>query len=188
MKICVTGGIGSGKSRVVEILQRHGEFVVQADRVNAEMLTDPTYVKKLVELFPSAVQCGVVDRAIIKQEIAVSEQKRLALNELSHDEIYARMQEKASQVERAFFEVPMLDDAHANVFDKIWFVSARDEVRVRRIVARDGVSETVAKRFIEVQRPYDVIKHKASAIIHNDGESDLEAEVLKLLRGLKVQG
>ena len=187
MKICVTGGLGSGKSRVLAILRAQGDFVLSADEVNAEMLRDPEYLKKLQVLFPSCVNEGGADRAAIRKEIERSQHKRLALNALSHNEIFARIQEKASQVERVFFEIPLLTAERAADFDKVWYVSASEPVRVRRIMERDGVAEQSARFFVEVQREYQGIKQAATSIIHNEGDEDLEAEVLRLLAEVKLQ-
>ena len=182
MKICVTGGIGSGKSELVEILRRHGQVVVSADAVNAEMLADPAYQKKLAKIFPGCVVNGVVDRRTIRDIIVVDEEKRIMLNALSHDEIFLRMQEKTAKEPLVFFEVPMLDKSREDDFDRVWFVTADDEVRVDRIMTRDGCNREAAIRIIEVQRQFEDIIPRADAIIHNDGDlCALESEVTKLL-------
>ena len=49
MKICITGGIGSGKSTVARILRSQGEFVLSADEINAE---NSVYVSKIFEVIP----------------------------------------------------------------------------------------------------------------------------------------
>ena len=180
--------IGSGKSFVLDVLKKEGEFTVSADAVNAEMLADKDYQKKLKELFPDAVRCGKVNRQKIKAAIVADEGKRQALNALSHDEIFARMQQKASKVTRAFFEVPMLDEDRIAMFDEVWYVECNREERLRRIVERDGVDEQVALHFINVQSPYEGIKKRANAIIHNDGSTDVTAEVRKQLIRVRQNG
>ena len=187
MKICITGGIGSGKSTVARILRSQGEFVLSADEINAELLTQPEYQQKLKKLFPSAVRCGRVNRRAIRNEISTDAQKRQALNDLSHGEIFARIQAKTAQVSLAFVEVPLLNVQHKDQFDLVWYVDCNDTERVRRIAQRDGTTEDEARAIMAAQADYACIKEYAAAIIHTDKVSDLEAEIKGLLKEVKAK-
>ena len=187
MKICITGGIGSGKSEVAKALKSLGEVVISADEINAQLLTEPEYQKRLEALFPGSVKGGVVNKPRIKFEILDDPQKRTALNNMAHEEIYARMQAKASQVELCFCEVPLLDKAKIDFFDRIWFVTANKDTRLKRIIARDNVKPFIAEEMIKIQSFYDCIIPLSHAIIHNDGDLDaLYAEVKRLLKEVRA--
>lgn len=183
MKICITGGIGSGKSRVGEVLSSLGYFVLSADEVNGKMLECKRYQKKVGKIFPEAFGEGGLDKATVRRIILDDEPRRLALNELAHGEIMSRMFSLAEGKDVAFFEVPLLDKSYAKEFDRIWYVTAPRSIRAERIVKRDGVSIEEAEKMISLQEGNGGIIELATDIIHNGGE-DLSVEVARLLEDL----
>ena len=62
MKVAITGGIGSGKSTVSDMLRKMGKTVYDADKINAELLTDESYLEKLRANFPEAFTNGEFDK------------------------------------------------------------------------------------------------------------------------------
>lgn len=62
MKVAITGGIGSGKSTVSDMLRKMGKTVYDADKINAELLTDESYLEKLRANFPEAFTGGELDK------------------------------------------------------------------------------------------------------------------------------
>ena len=61
-KVAITGGIGSGKSTVSEIIKKSGYPVFSCDEIYGELLSDTAYIETLRTRFPSAVRNGKIDK------------------------------------------------------------------------------------------------------------------------------
>ena len=180
MKIAIAGGIGSGKSAVTRILRGLGAKVVVADEVNAELMQDPQYVALIANSFPTVVNNNSINKKELAQIVYHDETKRKELMALSHPKIFDRMFSMYKGSDVVFYEIPLLTKTDV-AFDAIWYVDAKHETRVSRIVLRDGVSEGYAKNVISLQREEESVKSIATEIISNDGdESILEGQVKAL--------
>lgn len=149
MRIAVTGGIGSGKSTVISFFGARGFKTASADEINAELLADKNYIGKLQKLFPSAVKDGLVDKAKLKETIFLDNKSLQKINKLAHTEIAKKINKIKGNL---VIEVPLLVESKMwEMFDKIIAVTAPIEVRVKRIISRDGISEELAKKIIAAQ-------------------------------------
>ncbi len=178
MRIAIGGGIGSGKSKVSAILRSLGAKVVVADEVNAELLSDPEYVSLIENTFPTVVHNKVINKKELADIIYRDEAKRRLLMDLAHPKIYDRMLSKYPGEALVFYEIPLLSEG-ARSFDRIWFVVADVESRVRRIVLRDSVTEERARRVIELQQGEERMREIASDLIDNSGDLDALCEKVK---------
>lgn len=185
MIVALCGGIGSGKSAVAEILRGLGAYTLSADAINAELLKDPAYLVKLRKLFPEAfVSVDEPDRKKIREIIFSDEERRKKLNGLAHGEIMAEIARRAAGRELVFVEIPLLAEAGAkNIADKICFVRAPREARVRRITERDGVSRAEAEAALDAQRGEEALECAADYILDNsEGFTELVSAVEKMYR------
>lgn len=177
LRIVISGGIGSGKSAVTSILREMGAKVVLADEINAALLTEPSYIKEISNRFPTAVHNNVINKKELAEIIYRNEGKRKELMSLSHPIIFERMFSLYPEEKVVFYEVPLLSESDIS-FDRIWYVDASLENRVRRIVGRDGVSEAYAERIISLQKMEELFLEKADVVIRNDGDmEDLRGQV-----------
>ena len=65
-KVAITGGIGSGKSKVLSIIQNADYPVFSCDEIYKKVIVDEKYIKKIAEIFPTAVIDGKIDRKRLK--------------------------------------------------------------------------------------------------------------------------
>ncbi len=185
MIVAVCGGIGSGKSAVTKILRELGAYTLSADAINAELLEDERYLIKLRALFPEAFGAsGKPDRKKIREIIFSDEERRKKLNGLAHGEIMAEIARRAEGKELVFVEIPLLAEAGAKkTADKICYVRAPREARVRRITERDGVSRTEAEAALDAQRGEEALECAADYILDNsEGFTELVSAVEKMYR------
>ena len=185
-KIAICGGIGSGKSMVSEILRGKGAFVISADAVNAELLRDPSYIALIENTFPEVVHNNQINKKELARLIYRDERSRETLMGLSHPLIFERMIERAKGHPIAFFEIPLMTKCPIS-FDRIWFVSASMDDRVKAIVLRDGVSEEYARRVIALQSEEDRVVKRADVVLVNrydrrSLEEQVEGEYCSILR------
>jgi dephospho-CoA kinase len=178
MAIAVTGGAGSGKSFVCRHLVRGGGDLIDADQIAREVVMPETEgLKKVVNHFGSWVLApdGTLNRPALRRKILTDDPARKALEAILHPEIISLMH---ARIKAAFeagsrmvvAEVPLLFElGMADQFDKTVLVKARRDVKIKRLMARDGISETDARRLLDLQMS-DFEKEKLSDIvIDNNG-------------------
>lgn len=193
-KIAITGGIGSGKSAVLNIIKEKGYPVYSCDEIYKELITAELYVKEIEKVFPNVVNEGKIDRKRLAEIIFSNEQARTRLNEISHPLIMKtlmeRMNETASQL--VFAEVPLLFEGNfENLFDKTIVVLRNREERIRSICVRDAISQKEANERMHSQFNYDDlssqnrIKKIGAILIENKGDViSLKKNVERVLKDL----
>jgi dephospho-CoA kinase len=188
----LTGGIACGKSTVAEILRARGVPVVDADVIAREVVADGTEGLALVTArFPSVARPGGIDRKALRDLVSRSEQARRDLEAILHPLIGARIVEALANLARggaplAFVEAAlMIETGSYRRYDAVVVVTASSDVQLRRLMARDGMREEDARRFIATQMPLEEKKKVATVVIANDGDRDaLTLEVDRMLEML----
>lgn len=191
-KIAVTGGIGSGKSTVCEILKSHGYPVFSCDAIYGELQLRKEYIRKLKEAFPNAVKEGAIDKKILSAVVFENPAELKRLNAISHplimQELNSRMEKSSSRL--VFAEVPLLfEGGYQNLFDRIIVVSRGEKTRISSVIRRDGLTETDVKKRIKNQFDYSNLKTAVSPqdlskirILKNEGDFlVLEKNLLELI-------
>ena len=162
-KIAITGGIGSGKSTVSNILRDKGYPVYSCDEIYKELINSKAYIKEIEKVFPGVVKQGEIDKKSLAEIIFTNEQERMRLNKIAHPlvmkTLLKRMNENESQI--VFAEVPLLlEGSFENLFDQTIVVLRNLEDRLRAVCERDGVSLEKATERINAQFNYDDIRSK----------------------------
>ncbi len=182
----LTGGIASGKSTVSTLFRSWGAFVADADEISRHAL-DPGTVcyEKTVAAFGRDIlfSDGTVDRKKVAS-IVFSDPGSLAvlngiIHPYVHDVICAESQRVHDETpERLIvWDVPLLFEAgYEREVAKIVVVTARQSLRVQRIMDRDGSTKAAALRRIRAQMPDREKVKRANMVIRNNGSlKELEA-------------
>ena len=162
--IGLTGGIGTGKSTVSQILQRKRYKVIDLDVISHEVIKFPKVVEKIVENFGKEVleynNTGnwIISREKLGRVIFGNREKRVILNSIMHPEILHIMREKILECKKEnkiiFVEIQLLFEVKwEKEFDYILLVSAEKETQIKRILARDKRSKEEALSIINSQMP-----------------------------------
>ncbi len=196
-RIAITGGIGSGKSTLVRYLQKEGESCFSCDAVYRELRQTPTYVEKIRALFPECVTEGKIDARLLASLVFTNEEKRRALNALSHPLIMQKLTEEMDDCKArlVFAEVPLLfEGGFENAFDEIIVVTRAKALRIASLQQRDGSTKEEIARKIAAQFDYDGDEAKtrydkyAVCIFENDGdEAALEGKMRAWLARERAQ-
>lgn len=185
MKILgITGGIGSGKSTVLNILNSLGATVVDADSIAKELINTSTDIlKELQTAFGSEIisNQGELDRKKIADIVFNDSEKLKLLNGITHTHIGKKIKEILQTYNKETFvaleaSIP-LKHGFIDVADEIWVVVANEETRIERIMKRNAFTREEAIKRIKSQQVYDYIKF-ADTIIYNDSSyNEIEKEV-----------
>ncbi len=164
---------------------------MDADQIAREVVMPGTGgLKKVADHFGPSVLAkdGTLDRAALRTVILADDRARKSLEAILHPEIISLMQ---SRIQAAFesgnrmvvAEVPLLFElGMASRFDRVVLVKAGREVKVQRLMRRDGVSEDDARRLLDLQMPDSEKEKLADIVIENNGTV---AELIKNVDRLK---
>ena len=185
--IAITGGIGSGKSFVCDILRRRGFGVYDCDAAAKRLMaTDKDLQRELSQLVGNGVYSnGVLQKSVLAQFILESEDNKQAVNHIVHPAVAADYLSSGCQ----WIESAILFDANFDqrvTFDIIIGVVAPDEVRTERIMTRDGISREQALQWIGCQMPQETVARLCDYIISNGTGDDVEAQVEDICMKLNI--
>lgn len=186
-KIAITGGIGSGKSAVLKIVQEFGYPVYSCDAIYKELLEDSIYIQKVEGLFPECVIKGRIDKALLAKFVFLSAENRKKINELAHPLIMERLMRQMEQESNlSFAEVPLLfEGGYEDLFDEIWVVMRDKNARIESVICRDNMSRSDALLRIAAQFDYDDASEKMQMKnikkIYNEGSIFALKEKIKNL-------
>ena len=206
MVIGLTGGIGTGKSTVSQILRNKGFSVIDLDVISHKVIEFPSVVEKIVKNFGKEVLENnennndgnrTISREKLGKIIFSNREKRFTLNSIMHPEILRIMQKKILECESKnekenkiiFVEIQLLFEVQwEKEFDYILLVAAKRDIQVKRVLERDKRSEKEAWDIINSQMSLDEKRGKSDFVIENDGNiDDLNRKVDKFLKILEQQ-
>lgn len=192
MIVGLTGGIASGKSTVSNLFRKYGIEIVDADKVAKEVSEKKESIEKISNIFGKDIldSDGKIVREKLREKAFKKRELLQELNKIIHPQVmeyFKRKKEENSKDEILIFDIPLLYETKMEYLcDKIIVVGVDVQKQIRRVVARDGSSEELAKKIIFNQMPLDEKIKKADIVIMNDGTLDeLEAKVMKIYRELK---
>ena len=192
MIVGLTGGIASGKSTVSNLFRKYGIEIVDADKVAKEVSEKKESIEKISNIFGKDILDidGKIVREKLREKAFKNRELLQELNKIIHPQVmeyFKRKKEENSKYEILIFDIPLLYETKMEYLcDKIIVVGVDVQKQIRRVVARDGSSEELAKKIIFNQMPLDEKIKKADIVIMNDGTLDeLEAKVMKIYRELK---
>ena len=187
--IAITGGIGSGKSVVSRVVRVMGYGVYDCDsRAKSLMTRDPMVCQQLMEAFGKEVYLadGSLNRAHLSA--AFTDPSALArLNAIVHpatatDLINWADEQAEAGAEIAFVETALLRTSGLDrVVDDVWHVTAPDQVRIDRVIARSGLTAAQVKERMAAQRDEEA-PADGEHIIINDNVTALLPQILKELK------
>lgn len=184
-KIGVTGGIGSGKTTVCKMFEVLGISIYNADdRAKHLMQSDEELINALQRRFGADIfNKGKLERQKLASLVFTNEENLRDLNALVHPKV--RQDGLSWHEEQAgpytIKEAALLFESGAfEDLDFVISVSAPIEVRIKRVMARDGAMFEEVLNRMDNQWPQDKKNELADFVIHNSGEEELIPQVLKI--------
>lgn len=196
--IGITGPTGAGKTTALDELEKLGGGVIDCDAVYHELLESDIALQDALKKEFGAIESenGGIDRkklgAIVFHDAAALER----LNQIVHRAITGAVQQRlegyaadASCPAAAIDAIALFESGLDRLCDTTLAVIAPAEIRVRRIMTREGISETYARSRVEAQNPDEFYTSRCAHILYNDCGSRAEFEVRsrKLLKQILLK-
>ena len=174
IRIAITGGIGSGKSTVCNIIKDLGFEVVSCDDVYTQLLDSKEFVLKICEITctePISSDKGhlFIDRAEISRKVFEDSALKSRLERFTHpvimDECISRLKDVNGP---AFVEVPLLfENGLEKFFDHVIVVMRPIKERVASVFKRSGLTEEQVKQRINNQFDYENFTSNVHTVLYN---------------------
>jgi dephospho-CoA kinase len=193
IKIGLTGGIGSGKSYVCEIFRRLGVPVYNADERSKYLLNNNReLIEKVSEIFgEQAYENNELNRKYIASIVFNDSEKLQQLNQVSHPAVEqdfniwcVQYNEKDYVIQEAavLFESGAYKMMHKNIL-----VAAPIDIRIKRVMARDGISSEQVQQRINNQLPTEKLEALADFVIQNNDKTLILPQILKLDKKIRIE-
>ena len=195
MIIGITGGIGSGKSTIAKQLRAMGYAVYDTDSEAKRLIVEDAHVRQQIEqLFGSEVyKDGVYQTALVAQRVFADHSLLAKLNAIVHPAVRADIERRVSghasresrvenQKNLFFIECAILYQAgFDSLCDKVVAVTAPEDVRLQRVIARDHSSSDKVLARMRAQQAEEILQ-RADIIINNDGQTSILTLCEEILR------
>lgn len=187
-RIVITGLIASGKSTLAEILREEGFIVIDADKVNKKLIeeggTNYLAIKNEAD-FKEAFDGDRLDKKKLGQIIFSDPKKMEKLNSITHKNIIREIEKEIESVDKktVFIEIPLYFQMKEKFENNgVILVTCKKDVQIKRLMARDKISESFAKKKIESQDTLAYMVDNSDIIIDNSGdEEELRIKIKNML-------
>lgn len=194
LKIGITGGIGSGKSFVSKLFIERGVPVFDTDTVAKELTnTDDVIRTGLVALLGSDVYIGEhLNKRLLADYLFASPDNARQVNAIIHPRVYEAFREWEAacvvqgQTVVAMESAILYESGFHRFVDKVVVVTAPLEVRIRRVMLRDGVLREEVERRIRAQQSDEDKIARADFVILNDGNTNPANAVDEVLTSFEM--
>ena len=176
MKIIgITGGTGAGKTTALNVLRGMGAYIIDCDQVYHQLLeTSAELVAAIGARFPGAVEDGKLDRKKLGTVVFSSPQDLIDLNSITEPFVLDRVSQLIHYREgegwkiSAIDAIGLLESGISDLCSCKIAVTAPEEMRLRRIMEREGISREYAERRIKAQKPPEYYAKNCDYVLVND--------------------
>ncbi len=183
MKIIgVTGGVGAGKSTVLNYLEsRYGAKLILADLVGHEVMEpgQEAYGQVVKAFGPEVVSAeGTIDRKALGAIVFADEKKRMILNRIIHpavrQEILRRLEEaKLSHLSSVVVEAALFLEENYDAFcDETWYIYTDEKIRRQRLKENRGYSDERVDQIFRSQKTHEEFQERCQFMIDNNGSEE----------------
>jgi len=179
MIIGLTGGIACGKSTVAQMLVDRGARLVDADQIAREVvLPGSPALEEIADRFGRIVlkEDGTLDRKRLGEIVFSDPQAKRDLEQILHPRIRQLIRERKESLAAehprrpVIVDIPLLfESGMTEGYDEIMVVYVPEEVQLRRLMERDGLTTEQAMNRIRSQMPIEEKKRRADVVIDNSG-------------------
>lgn len=204
MKIGITGGIGSGKSYVCRLLEARGYAVYDCDSAAKRLIrTSPFIRRRLTALIGPQTYFKESGARSQETEVRSQESGEYILNKKAVAEFLLESEDNARAIDRIVHPAVFRDFIQSGMewmesaiiyesgiyrlVDRVIVVTAPEELRIQRVMARDKISREKVFEWMDRQWPQEEVRRRADFEIVNDGHADIEQQLNNIIEQCKKQ-
>ena len=184
MKIGITGGIGSGKSYICQRLKTRGIEVYDCDSAAKRLIrTSDSIRRQLTQLIGEDTYIGdSLNKVAVARFLLASESNAQAIDHIVHPAVFQDFMDSGMQ----WMESAILYESGINkLVDRVIVVTAPLEIRIQRVMQRDGITRENVEQWMQRQWSQEEIRKQADYEIVNDGIADIDAQRDIILEKIK---
>jgi dephospho-CoA kinase len=195
-RVVLTGGIASGKTAVANEFAKLGVPVIDTDQVARDVVVPGTpALMQIVEAFGPQVlgANGQLDRRRMRELVFADPVQRAKLEAITHPAIRAELARRSQEVHGTYqiHAIPLYVETGAKGgYDRVLVVDCPEPIQIDRLMQRDGIDETQARRALAAQATREQRLAAANDVIENTSALDalcervaqLHRQYLKLAR------
>ena len=193
ISIAITGGIGSGKSYISNILQEYGIPIYNTDdEAKRLMVSDEGIRRDLVALLGEDVYVeGTLNKSLLASYLFADAENAARINSIVHPRVkldFCRWLEQHTDKEIVGMECAILFEAgFDDAVDSVVMVYAPEALRVERAMKRDHATEAQIRSRIAAQLDDEEKRKRADYVIYTDGSIPLDSQLSTLIAQLKLE-
>ena len=181
MKIGITGGIGSGKSYVSRLLEARGYAVYDCDSAAKRLIASSPYIRRRLTALigpHTYLADGRSTKAHVAQFLLASEENADAIDRIVHPAVFSDFRKSGLDwMESAI----IYESGIYRLVDRVIVVTAPEELRIQRVIARDKISREKVLEWMGRQWPQEEVRQRADFEIVNDGHADIEQQLNNII-------
>ena len=185
--VALSGGVASGKSTIANLFAQLGVPIIDADIIARQVVEVGTEaLAQIVKHFSTEILLpnGELDRSQLREIIFNNDHERLWLNNLLHPIIHQITQKQIAKQTAPYviWVVPLLIENNLHqLADRVLMVDVPETLQMERLIYRDKISESLAKRMIRTQVPLaERLSYADDIIVNNGNLASLSEQVNKL--------
>ena len=187
--IGLTGGVGAGKSRILDILQtEYGAEIIVADQVAHELMEPGRdgYEMVIRALGNSFLKPdGTIDRPLLSALIFHDQNALETMNGIIHPMVWKTIKDKisSSQADLIVVESAIMGREQNDIYDEMWYVYTSRENRMERLRESRGYTQEKTESIMDSQAPEAGFREFSDAVIDNNGSvEDTRKQIRRLLK------
>lgn len=190
LKVGITGGIGSGKTHVCQLLETVGIPIFYSDIVGKEITnTNPKVRAAIIELLgEEAYKNDVLNAKVVASKVFDDKSLLEKINAIIHPVVFAAFEDWSMQFEGhkivALESAVLFESGFDKYIDKSIVVTAPLQVRINRIMKRDKLTYPEVEARIKNQLSDEEREARADFVIKNDGVEHLPSQLFAFLKAV----
>jgi dephospho-CoA kinase len=189
--IGLTGGISTGKSSVAKILSDHGLPVINADHLVKDVYRSDDALDFIRNNYPDCIMGEEIEFRLLREKFFSDESAKSAIEGFIYQrlpEAFKKALEKIGPTKILVYDVPLLFEKNLeNSVDLKVVVYAKPLIQRARLMARDGLVQSMAQNIMDQQISIEDKRTRADFVVDNSGTvEELTAGVEQLLRQIIV--
>ncbi len=190
MIVGITGGTGCGKTTALQAFEKLGGQVLDCDKIYHTLLkTDKSLLTAIEDRFPGTVTDGQLDRKKLGATVFADPAALGDLNQITHSAVKQAVLQAIKGQTRpiAIDAIALFEGGLAQLCDVTVAVTAPEESRITRLMAREGISGEYAQTRIAAQRKQAEFAALCDHVLHNDGtQEEFSQKCLAFFKGLGI--